>query len=312
MKESMQMPLALEVKGLSKNISNRTIVDDISFNVQQGEIFGLLGPNGAGKTTTIRMLVGLAKPTKGTISICGQDIQTNHSDALKNVGTIVENPELYPYLSGLENLRQFARLSGPINNQRIAEVIRIVGLEDRITDKVKRYSLGMRQRLGLGQALLHNPALLILDEPSNGLDPSGIREFRQLLLTLASQGTSILISSHLLAEIEQVVDRVGVLDHGKWIVTSTLAQLQGQSNLNRLILHADHAEQALAYLLQDHPTLNARIEVQGQVIIEAPAQILNPILTTLIDKGIQIHRLEEQRSSLEDVFLTLTGGQKHV
>jgi ABC-2 type transport system ATP-binding protein len=307
----MSMSLVLEVNGLSKKIGNRTIVNDISFNVKKGEIFGLLGPNGAGKTTTIRMLVGLARSTEGTIAICGHDIQTDHRNALKNVGTIVENPELYPYLSGLENLRQFARLSGSINEAKIAEVVKLVGLEERIGDKVKRYSLGMRQRLGLGQALIHNPALLILDEPTNGLDPSGIREFRQLLLNLASQGTSILISSHLLAELEQIVDRVGVIHQGKWIITSTLDELRNQSNLNRLIIHVDSVDKAMACLRAEHASLQFRNEVPGQVILEEPPAVLNPLLASLIQAGLQIFKLEEQKSSLEDVFLTMTGGNEN-
>jgi ABC-2 type transport system ATP-binding protein len=307
----MGMSLVLEVNGLVKKIGNRTIVNNISFSVKRGEIFGLLGPNGAGKTTTIRMLVGLARSTQGTIAICGHDIQNDHRNALKNVGTIVENPELYPYLSGLENLRQFARLSGPIDDAKIAEVVKLVGLEERIGDKVKRYSLGMRQRLGLGQALLHSPALLILDEPTNGLDPSGIREFRQLLLNLASQGTSILISSHLLAELEQIVDRVGVIHQGKWIITSTLDELRNQSNLNRLILYVDSVDKALICLQAEHPELQVRHELMGQLIIEEPPAILNPLLSSLLQAGVQLYKLEEQKSSLEDVFLTMTGGHEH-
>jgi ABC-2 type transport system ATP-binding protein len=305
------MSLVLEVNGLSKKIGDRTIVNNISFSVNRGEIFGLLGPNGAGKTTTIRMLVGLARSTEGTIAICGHDIQADHRNALKNVGTIVENPELYPYLSGLENLRQFARLSGPIDEAKITEVVKLVGLEERIGDKVKRYSLGMRQRLGLGQALLHNPALLILDEPTNGLDPSGIREFRQLLLNLASQGTSILISSHLLAELEQIVDRVGVIHQGKWITTSTLDELRNQSNLNRLILHVDSVDKAVICLKAEHPELDLRHETLGQLILEEPPKVLNPILASLLQSGVQIYKLEELKSSLEDVFLTMTGGHEH-
>jgi len=305
------MSLVLEVNGLSKKIGDRTIVNNISFSVKKGEIFGLLGPNGAGKTTTIRMLVGLANSSGGTIAICGHDIQKDHRNALSKVGTIVENPELYPYLSGLENLHQFARLSGPINNTRIKEVVKLVGLEDRIGEKVKRYSLGMRQRLGLGQALLHNPALLILDEPTNGLDPSGIREFRQLLVNLASQGTSILISSHLLAELEQIVDRVGVIHLGKWITTATLEELRTQSNLNRLVFHVDSVDKALICLKAEFPALQLRHETLNQLILDEPPKLLNPILASLLQAGVEIYKLEEQKSSLEDVFLTMTGGQEH-
>jgi ABC-2 type transport system ATP-binding protein len=169
----------------------------------------------------------------------------------------------------------------------------------------------MRQRLGLGQALLHNPALLILDEPTNGLDPSGIREFRQLLLNLSAQGTSILISSHLLAELEQIVDRVGVIHLGKWITTATLDELRNQSSLNRLILHVDSVDKALICLKTEHPELQLRHETLGQLIMEDPPTVLNPFLDSLIQAGVQIFKLEVQKSSLEDVFLMMTGGHEH-
>jgi ABC-2 type transport system ATP-binding protein len=180
----------LSVRGLTKRIGRRTIIDNLSFDVYAGEVFGFLGPNGAGKTTTIRMLVDLIRPTEGTVTICGKDVHKDHEDALAFVGSIVENPEMYPFMTGWENLEHFAALLPNVPPGRIEEVTKIVGLDHRIHDKVKNYSLGMRQRLGIAQALLGKPKLLILDEPTNGLDPQGIKELRSFIRNLASRGMS--------------------------------------------------------------------------------------------------------------------------
>ncbi|MFC5530263.1 ABC transporter ATP-binding protein [Cohnella yongneupensis] len=298
----------LTVSHLTKKIDGRTIVDGISFTVKQGEIFGLLGPNGAGKTTTIRMLVGLARPTEGTVQLCGYDIHGERREAMRHIGTIVENPELYPYLSGYENLLQFARLSGNVSADKLQATIRLVGLEDRIHDKVRRYSLGMRQRLGLAQALLHSPSLLILDEPTNGLDPSGIREFRELLLQLAGQGTSILISSHMLAELEMICDRVGVIDHGKWITTASLEELRTMSTNNRLALEVNDPQAALDCLTFEHMTLQVQLGEGNVIEISGHEGQLNPVLDTLLRNHIQVFNLERKQQTLEDVFLQMTGG----
>lgn len=191
----------LEVKGLKKKLGKREIIKDISFSVEEGEIFGFLGPNGAGKTTTIRMLVGLINPNGGSISICGHDLKNDTEKALKEVGAVVENPELYKYLSGRENLMQIARIRN-IPKTQVDETIKLVGLENRIDDKVRKYSLGMKQRLGLAASLLSNPKLLILDEPTNGLDPSGILDFREVVKKAAKErGMAVFISSHILSEV---------------------------------------------------------------------------------------------------------------
>lgn len=204
----------LEVKNLKKTIGKRDIIKDISFSIEEGEIFGFLGPNGAGKTTTIRMLVGLIKPTSGNISICGYDLQKDTENALKEIGAVVENPELYKYLSGRENLMQIARIR-KVPKEEVNEVIRLVGLENRIDDKVRKYSLGMKQRLGLAASLLSNPKLLILDEPTNGLDPSGIIDFREIVKKAAKErGMSVFISSHILSEVQNLCDRVAFINNG--------------------------------------------------------------------------------------------------
>ncbi|WNQ10129.1 ABC transporter ATP-binding protein [Paenibacillus aurantius] len=305
------MNAVLSVRGISKTIGGKTLVEGISFEIGKGEIFGLLGPNGAGKTTTIRMLVGLIEPTSGSIAVCGHDVRKARREAMRGVGAIVENPELYGYLSGEENLRQFARLSRLEGaDERIREVARLVGLEERLQEKVKRYSLGMRQRLGLAQALLHRPSLLILDEPTNGLDPAGMREFRQLLRTLASEGTAILLSSHLLGEIEQVCDRVGVIQNGRWVLTSAVGELGDPSQGRRLLIHVDSAEKALACLDAEGIEVRARFVSPAVISLVPPAESMNPLLKTLLNGGITIHRLEEQNTSLEDKFLEITGGNQ--
>ena len=204
----------LEIKGVKKKLGKREIIKGIDLSVEEGEIFGFLGPNGAGKTTTIRMLVGLIAPNEGDISICGNNVQTQKEKALKNVGAVVENPELYRYLSGRENLMQIARIRG-VSKEEIQELIETVGLKDRIDDKVRKYSLGMKQRLGLAAALIGNPKLLILDEPTNGLDPSGIMDFREVVKKSAKErGMAVFISSHILSEVQTLCDRVAFINDG--------------------------------------------------------------------------------------------------
>lgn len=206
---------ALCLRGVGKKIGKRNIVTNIGFQVQKGEIFGFLGPNGAGKTTTIRLITGLMKPTCGEVYIMGCSLQKERGRALAHIGSIVEQPEMYPYLTGWENLKQLARMSGMIPDKRIHEVLEMVKLSDRMRDKVKTYSLGMKQRLGVAQAVLHQPEVLILDEPANGLDPLGIIEFRNMIRSFAKDyGVTVFVSSHILSEIEQLCDRVTIIHHG--------------------------------------------------------------------------------------------------
>jgi ABC-2 type transport system ATP-binding protein len=210
-------------------------VDQISFELFPGEVFGFLGPNGAGKTTTIRMMVGLIGMSDGDVAINGHSIRTSFREAIRHVGAIIENPELYKHLTGMQNLKQFARMVGNIPQSRIDQIVHLVGLTARIHDKVKTYSLGMRQRLGFAQALLHKPAVLILDEPTNGLDPAGIREMRQLVRKLAAEeDIAVMVSSHLLAEMEQLCDRFGVVTEGCLRTTFALADFQNQTNAQTL------------------------------------------------------------------------------
>src|SRR5690606_556951 len=208
----------VRLQDVTKKIGGRTIIDRISLEVYPGEVFGFLGPNGAGKTTTIRMLVGLMSITDGEVIIKGTNIAKNFEEAVRHIGGIVENPEMYKFLTGYQNLLHYARMVKGVTKERIQEVTELVGLGKRINDKVKTYSLGMRQRLGVAQALLHSPSILILDEPTNGLDPAGIREVRDYVRKLArEEGLSVIVSSHLLSEMEMMCDRIAIIQNGELV-----------------------------------------------------------------------------------------------
>ncbi|AEO05757.1 ABC transporter ATP-binding protein [Listeria monocytogenes] len=294
---------ALQVTNLHKKIRKREIIKGISFEVMPGEVFGFLGPNGAGKTTTIRMIVGLIKPTSGTILIGGKDIRKNFTEAMRGLGSIVENPEFYTFLTGQENLAYFARMDSSIKKERIQEVTELVGLEKRINDRVSTYSLGMRQRLGIAQALLSNPKLLILDEPTNGLDPSGIHEMRDFIRALArNEGISVLVSSHLLSEIELLCDRVAIMTDGTIIKTDQVAHLL--SSRAQLRWRVTPIEQAKAFLESV-----TEVEVDGEYLVTAMNEESAEWNEQLVAKGIKVHEIDKRKPSLEDLFLELTGGQ---
>ncbi|EAF1657706.1 ABC transporter ATP-binding protein [Listeria monocytogenes] len=295
--------LALQVTNLHKKIRKREIIKGISFEVMPGEVFGFLGPNGAGKTTTIRMIVGLIKPTSGTILIGGKDIRKNFTEAMRGLGSIVENPEFYTFLTGQENLAYFARMDSSIKKERIQEVTELVGLEKRINDRVSTYSLGMRQRLGIAQALLSSPKLLILDEPTNGLDPSGIHEMRDFIRALArNEGISVLVSSHLLSEIELLCDRVAIMTDGTIIKTDQVSHLL--SSRAQLRWRVTPFEQAKAFLESV-----TEVEVDGEYLVTAMNEESAEWNEQLVAKGIKVHEIDKRKPSLEDLFLELTGGQ---
>ncbi|WP_310257352.1 ABC transporter ATP-binding protein [Fictibacillus barbaricus] len=296
---------ALEVNHLTKKIKGKQIIKDVSFTLYPGEVFGFLGPNGAGKTTTIRMIVGLISPTSGTIKIGGRNVRTEFTAAMKHLGCIVENPELYPYLTGWENLDHFARMDSSIPKDRLAEVITLVGLSNRIHDRVSTYSLGMRQRLGIAQALLGKPKVLILDEPTNGLDPAGIREMREFIRQLAAdENLSVLVSSHLLSEIQLMCDRVAIISKGSVIRTDSVDNLLAEQE--RVIWKAEPAHLA-KQLLQEET-----------VVTEGPDNTLitlynEPLLPEwnkkLVMAGVKVKEMRTQLPSLEDLFLEVTGGE---
>ncbi|MFF2887520.1 ABC transporter ATP-binding protein [Paenibacillus sp. NPDC057967] len=301
----------LRVKNLHKSIHGRVIVEQMSFDIQKGEKFGFLGPNGAGKTTTIRMLVDLIKPTGGTVEICGHNVQRRPEQALRHVGCIVENPEVYSYMTGWQNLEHFARMAEGVGADRIQEVTAIVKLQDRIHDKVKTYSLGMRQRLGIAQALLGRPKLLILDEPTNGLDPKGIKELRAFVHRLAEQGISLLISSHMLSEIQMLCERVLIMDRGRIIATGKIEELiQGASGY--VYWQFVNRDEGAAELGRD-----PRIQIRSGTIADSqpadivvaamPETIIADTVERLSAKGIGITAVYQAEPTLEELFLALTG-----
>lgn len=225
--------IALQICHLNKQFGKRQILHDVSFETYTGEVFGFLGPNGAGKTTTIKMIVGMLSIDEGDISICGVNVSKDFEGAMANIGAIVENPEMYKYMSGLDNLRQYARMRNGVTEERIHEVVEFVGLSNRIKEKVGKYSLGMRQRLGVAQALLHNPKVLILDEPTNGLDPQGIKTLRDILKKLAhEEGVCVIVSSHLMSEMELMCDRVAIITNGSLLGVHTVDEMIRQANGN--------------------------------------------------------------------------------
>lgn len=297
--------ITLSVKGLRKVIGKREIIQSLDFDLRRGEVFGFLGPNGAGKTTTIRMLVGLIRPTAGSIQVCGYDLHTQFPEAMRNLGCIVENPELYTYLSGWSNLQYFARMMEGIDDDRIAEVVKLVGLSARIHDKVKTYSLGMRQRLGIAQALLGNPRVLILDEPTNGLDPSGIREMREFIRYLAEkEGLSVLVSSHLLSEIQLMCDRVAIISKGRIVrVDKVQSLLSQQERVSWRLYPMDKGYQVLSGLTDS-------VETRGTLLITPYIeQEIGRWNQILVAAGVTVTEISRKLPSLEDLFIELTGGQ---
>lgn len=303
----------LKTVRLKKNIGKRTIVSDIELELHEGEIFGFLGPNGAGKSTTIKMIVGLSTITEGDIFIEGHSVRTQYRAAMRQLGCIVENPDLYKYMSGLDNLRMFAKMYDDVDDARIAEVVRIVQLADAIRRPVKAYSLGMKQRLGIAQALLHRPRLLILDEPTNGLDPAGIRDLRELLRTLRDEtGLTVLVSSHILAEMQQMCDRVSIISNGRIITTKTveeLLHLSGPDGVTQMELETDAPDRAALALAG--AGISAVPAGEGLVRLQARREQVPQALAALVEKGVNVYSLARMESgSLEDVFMKLTEGEQ--
>lgn len=293
----------LSVQNLTKKIGKRQIIKGISFELQAGEVFGFLGPNGAGKTTTIRMLVGLIKPTSGSMVVCGYNVRTHFTKAMEQIGCIVENPELYPYLTGKENLLHFARMLPNIPETRITEVVAMVGLEARIDEKVKTYSLGMRQRLGIAQAMLNHPKVLILDEPTNGLDPAGIREMRQFIRELAEQeGLSVLVSSHLLGEIQLLCDRVAIIKNGEIIQVDSVKNLL--SSQEKMLWKVDPMERGKAVLTQ---LTEVSESTDGYLVTAFEEKEIPKWNVKLINEGISVLEMNRKLPALEDLFLEVTG-----
>lgn len=300
----------ISLRNVTKRVGRTTIIDDLTFDVPQGEIFGFLGPNGAGKTTTIRMIVGLMSLTKGQILIKGKDIKTEFEQAIRHVGAIVENPEMYKYLSGYHNLVHYARMVPGVTKERIDEVVSRVKLENRIHDKVKKYSLGMRQRLGVAQALLHRPSLLILDEPTNGLDPAGIRELRDYLRHLTrTEKVTVVVSSHLLSEMELMCDRVAILQRGKLVDVKPIQHFTRSSDqIQTYLIEAQPPEQALEALRRMDGVQEVKLVQEGFVEVTTERDCVPDIMAGLMQNHVRIYGVQLVRQSLEDRFLEITGG----
>nr|WP_187698746.1 ABC transporter ATP-binding protein [Paenibacillus alvei] len=302
--------VVVELQNVTKKIKGKTIIDNLSFSVRRGEVYGFLGPNGAGKTTTIRMMVGLMSMTSGNIMIEGHNIRTDRSKAMAHVGAIVENPELYKFMTGRKNLQHFVRMSGkPITEERIKEIVKLVDLENALDKKVKTYSLGMRQRLGVAQALLHNPSILILDEPTNGLDPAGIRELRDYLRHLAKkENISILVSSHLLSEIELMCDRVLIIQNGKFVGERSLdPNEEGQQSAAVAIrFEVDNAAKAAEVLASaEWKTI---VEADRAIKIELLHDEIPAAVQKLVQAGVLIYEVRAVAPTLEETFLSMTKG----
>ncbi|AZU63459.1 ABC transporter ATP-binding protein [Neobacillus mesonae] len=303
------MESIVELKNVTKVIKGRTIIDNISFQVNKGEVFGFLGPNGAGKTTTIRMIVGLMGISSGDITIGGSSIKTDFEAAVGHIGAIVENPEMYKFLTGYQNLVHYARMSKGITKEKIAETVKLVGLTDRINDKVKTYSLGMRQRLGLAQCLLHDPDVLILDEPTNGLDPAGIREIRDYVRLLAREkNMAVIVSSHLLSEMEMMCDRIGIIQNGKLIDVQQVKEfVSGKETFYELELTP--SEIALDLIRSSYPDVRTSLSRNG-ITVELPKEEIPKLIKMLAAaEEIQIYAVKETAKTLEDRFLEVTGNK---
>lgn len=296
----------MELVNLKKTIRKKEIIKGISFQIQRGEVFGFLGPNGAGKTTTIRMMVGLMGITDGDVLIEGKSIRNEFKQAVRHVGAIVENPEMYPFLSGWKNLQQYARMMEGITEERIREVVALVGLDKAIHEKAGRYSLGMRQRLGIAQALLHNPSILILDEPTNGLDPSGIREIRLYLRKLAEEeNVAVIVSSHLLSEIELMCDRIGIIKNGKLIAIEQVKKTTVEDEALIVQLEAEPVNGALQ-IVKSH--ILGDVVVDGNLLtFSTNRDALPAIIKALAMKDVAVYGLHHQRATLEDKFFDLIG-----
>lgn len=296
----------LEVKNLEKRLGKRKIIDGVSFDVEEGEIFGFLGPNGAGKTTTIRMLVGLIHPNAGDILIGGKDLKKQREEALSSVGAVVENPELYKYLSGRENLMQIARIR-KVPKSEIEELIRLVGLEERIDDKVKKYSLGMKQRLGVAAALIGNPKLLILDEPTNGLDPSGILDFREIVKKAAREkGIAVFVSSHILSEVQQLCDRVAFINKGVIQSVENIKDntMETDSTCIQLVIKSGNLENLHNEI--DYISTMEKNEKGYKIILNSDST--SRLIIELVSRGVEVEEVYKLREGLEQRYMELVEG----
>jgi ABC-type multidrug transport system ATPase subunit len=289
---------------LSKTYGTRAAVKNLTLEVERGEILGFLGPNGAGKTTTIRMALGLIRPTSGWVEVLARDVAHHGARVLPRVGALVESPALYLYMSGRDNLRAFASVLGGVERARLDEVLELVDLAGRQRDRVVTYSMGMKQRLGVATALLHDPDLLILDEPANGLDPAGIVAMRDLLRRLAGEGKTVFISSHVLGEVQQICDRVAIINHGELVRLAPVADLLDTSG--EFVVQVENVDAALALLTRQSWGRTARID-DGALITASPSGRGRDLVRFLAQAGLWPDSVAPRQQNLEEIFLSLTG-----
>lgn len=305
------MSTIIDVRGLTKVFKGLKAVDNLSFSVPKGEVYGFLGQNGAGKSTTIRMLLTLIQPTSGTVSILGKDLHQHRKEALQNIGAIIEKPDLYKYLTALENLRIMAQLSGIRPSQKeLIEQLERVGLAERARSKVKTFSQGMKQRLGIACALVHNPQLIILDEPTNGLDPQGIADMRNLILSLSkNEGKTVFVSSHLLSEIEMIADSMLIIDKGRKVAEGKVSYLLNPSE-TLVVLETENNIASKTYLqtTQWAPFIQPNAE---NIVLKMHRNNVPQLNAMLVQQGIKVYSLRAKHS-LEDYFLSLTTANQHV
>lgn len=301
----------IEVRGLSKSFGRRRVIDNIDLTVKKGDIFGFLGPNGSGKTTTIRMLLGLIHPDKGTVRINGHDLKTDFSNAIKGVGAVVETPKFHSYLSGRKNLELMANLIPNLPEDRVDTVLAMVGMSRRADDKVRTYSLGMKQRLGIANALLGNPELVILDEPTNGLDPAGMKEIRDIILRLAGkENITFLISTHLLFEVEQICSRVAILQRGKILAEGDVKELLSNNN-EKLEIYSPQLE-AVAASLSSLSYVNSFEKSSDKLTVIIDKGYAADLNKHLVSDGIAVEYLIPKRGTLEERFIELTKGEDQI
>lgn len=295
--------MVLSVRSISKHFGARKVLNDVSFNIEGGEILGFVGPNGAGKTTAIKVILGLLHADAGEVFIDGMNTVTQHDEALREVGAIIESPDLYDYLTGRENLMQFARIHG-VPEERVDVTAATVGLSNRINDKVKTYSLGMRQRLGVAQAMLHDPKLLLLDEPTNGLDPAGIKDLRETLCALAAEGKAILVSSHLLSELELMCNSLCIIENGVVIARRSFGEGNEQKVEREVyIFEVDDAGRASGLLSDKGFPVG---DEDGRIVMSLTSDEAASAAEALVTSGIKLYLMAKKHKSLEDTYLEYT------
>ncbi len=301
--------VVLQTEGLTKKYRGRVAVDCLALRVERGDVYGFLGQNGAGKSTTIRMALGLVRPTAGRVLLLGQDVARGAGRVLARVGAIVEAPAFYENFSGYENLRMFAALSGGASRQRIEKMLRLVGLGERAGDPVRAYSHGMRQRLGIAQALLPRPEFVVLDEPTDGLDPQGIREVRELILRMRDElGLTVMLSSHLLHEVEQLCNRVAIIDRGRLLYEGAVDELTRGEKAFRI--RVDRTDEAYRLLASD-PSLAVARNGDASLHVRMPDERAPQVNALLVARGFLVHELSPRRETLEDVYFRLIQQSTH-